>query len=239
MLRTLENMIGYRLVAKDGEIGKVYDFFVDDTVWRLRYLVVETGNWLNRRRILIAPAALGSIDGARREFMVNLTRSQVESGPGIDTDRPVSRQQEMQMNVHYGWPAYWAPEAVVAVPTTLMEFSDDRPRTEGDPHLRSFREIGSYSVIFGGQPVGRAQDFVIEDSTWSLTQMVMQAGGWMGSRLVALPAGSITEISWARRSVTINLSKEALAALPAFDAAAPVNREEAVVYFDYYGRPVG
>jgi hypothetical protein len=94
MQRTLENILGYRLLARDGEIGTVFDFFLDDSVWRLRYLVVETGSWLNRRRVLIAPIALGAIDGVKRAIAVNLTRDQVESSPGLDTDKPVSRQEE-------------------------------------------------------------------------------------------------------------------------------------------------
>ena len=33
--------------ATDGEIGKVKEFYFDDQSWTIRYLIVETGSWLN------------------------------------------------------------------------------------------------------------------------------------------------------------------------------------------------
>jgi hypothetical protein len=41
--------IGYHIQATDGEIGHVEDFFADDQYWTLRYLLVDTRNWLPGR----------------------------------------------------------------------------------------------------------------------------------------------------------------------------------------------
>ena len=60
MLRSAKQMFGYAIEARDGRIGKVEDFYFDDTAWRVRYLIGETGGWLTRKAVLISPAALDS-----------------------------------------------------------------------------------------------------------------------------------------------------------------------------------
>ena len=37
---------GYDIQASDGEIGHVEDFIIDDETWAIRYLVIDTQNWL-------------------------------------------------------------------------------------------------------------------------------------------------------------------------------------------------
>ena len=33
MLRNIKNLLGYKIHARDGTIGEVYDFFFDDEIW--------------------------------------------------------------------------------------------------------------------------------------------------------------------------------------------------------------
>ena len=93
MHRNVNSLIGSRMVASDGEMGKVEEFYFDDQVWIIVYFVVKTGNWLSSRKVLISPYAL--IRGTHRSdtFPVNLTREQIKNSPDIDTELPVSRQQ--------------------------------------------------------------------------------------------------------------------------------------------------
>ena len=60
MLRSTEDILGFRLEATDGHIGTVEDFYFDDQVWSIRYLVADTGRWLPGRRVLISPASSGN-----------------------------------------------------------------------------------------------------------------------------------------------------------------------------------
>ena len=46
MLRSVSELTGYSILATDGQIGKVAEFYFDDITWTIRYLVVDTGNWL-------------------------------------------------------------------------------------------------------------------------------------------------------------------------------------------------
>ncbi len=54
MLR-LQNLQHYTIGANDGEVGQVETVYFDDESWTVRYLVVDTGNWLSGRKVLISP----------------------------------------------------------------------------------------------------------------------------------------------------------------------------------------
>ena len=118
MLRSVSQLRHCTLQAEDGEIGSVYDVLFDDEFWILRYLVVDTGRWLSGRKVLLIPGVLGEPAWPERRLPVSLTRSQVEGSPDIDSDKPVSRQHETELNDYYGWPTYWA--ALEPFPITLQ-----------------------------------------------------------------------------------------------------------------------
>ena len=154
MLRSIKTLLGYTVLAEDGDMGKVRDFCFHDDTWIIRYLVVDTGHWLPGRRVLVTPGALGKPNWEGLNFPVALTREQVEKSPDIDTDKPVSRQQEVALFKHYGWPFYWigvepgpstwppfVPVAPLPVP---LKASPTENEEKADPHLRSFREVKGY-----------------------------------------------------------------------------------------------
>ena len=94
MLWAASTIHGYAIEATDGTIGSVDDFLFSDDSWIIRWAVVDTGNWLPGRRVLLPPNQLKLPDAESRSLSVALTRKQVEDSPEIDRDPPVSRQQE-------------------------------------------------------------------------------------------------------------------------------------------------
>jgi len=123
MLYNLNQLKGLTIKAKDGEIGEVDDFYFDDERWTIRYLVVDTGKWLPGRKVLISPISLGKADRSSQRLEVNLNKKQVENSPGIETDKPVSRQYETSYFNYYGYPYYWTGPQLwgpVAYPGPLM-----------------------------------------------------------------------------------------------------------------------
>ena len=50
---------GYAIKASDGDIGTVSDSLFDDASWLVRWFVVDTGNWLFGRKVLLPPSVLG------------------------------------------------------------------------------------------------------------------------------------------------------------------------------------
>src|ERR1700687_4500270 len=54
VLHKTSELRGYHILATDGEIGHVEDFLIDEADRTLRYLVVDTSNWLGGRSVLIS-----------------------------------------------------------------------------------------------------------------------------------------------------------------------------------------
>ena len=46
MLNSIKKLSGFRILAVDGEAGRVRDVYLDDDQWVVRYLVVDTCDWL-------------------------------------------------------------------------------------------------------------------------------------------------------------------------------------------------
>lgn len=107
MLRSVSDLKGFEVVATDGAIGSVEQFYFDDERWALRYIVVNTGSWLSGRQVLISPFSVLHVDRENKKLQITLTKSQVEKSPNIDTHKPVSRQMEAAHSDYYGYSYYW------------------------------------------------------------------------------------------------------------------------------------
>src|SRR5512138_2669008 len=95
MIHKAKDMQSHQIHATDGEIGKVDELYFDDNAWVVRYMVMDTGTWLERRRVLISPISVRAINWETHEVYVSLTRDQVKNAPNIDMQNPISRQNEM------------------------------------------------------------------------------------------------------------------------------------------------
>jgi hypothetical protein len=100
-------VLGYHIQARDGEIGHVEDLIVDDALWFIRYLVIDTRNWLPGRKVLVAPAWAERVDWAERKVYVDLTRGTIKNSPQFDPSMPVNREYEVRLYDYYGRPSYW------------------------------------------------------------------------------------------------------------------------------------
>jgi sporulation protein YlmC with PRC-barrel domain len=235
MLRSLQSLAGYSVAAEDGAMGKIHNFLFDDHAWIVRYFVIETGSWLRSRRVLISPVAAGPPDWSRGTIPVSLTREQVRDSPDVDTDKPLSRQYEVALSQHYKWPHYWTAEMIFATPPPPVEILEPEVRLEGDPHLRSAREVIGYELDAIDGSVGQVGDFVVDDENWAITHVVAQ----IGKRSVLISPRRIIEVSWPEMRVTARLARAVIENCPEYDPAASVNRKEEIRFYDYHGRPTG
>ncbi len=106
-LRSLREVTGYRIDARDDEVGHVEDFVVDDDAWIIRYMVVDTRNWLPGRKVIVPPRWVEGFDWTDREAHVDLTREQIENSPEFEPGAPVNREYETRLYDYYGRPVYW------------------------------------------------------------------------------------------------------------------------------------
>jgi uncharacterized protein YrrD len=103
-LRSSDEVIGYGIHATDGEIGKVTDYILDDSDWRIDYLVVETGDWLSSKKLLLPAGWIKQVKWDNRIVIVNVTTEQVKNCPDFDASQPVNVADEKILFDYYGRP---------------------------------------------------------------------------------------------------------------------------------------
>ena len=116
MIRSVKRMKRFEILATDGRIGAVDDFYFDDDRWAIRYVVVDTGRWLPGRRVLISPLSVSSTEWNEQRFVLSISRDQVRDSPDIDMHQPVSRRHEQDYLDYYGYPYYWDHRGSVGCP---------------------------------------------------------------------------------------------------------------------------
>lgn len=107
-LRSSDEVIGYYLEARDGDLGHVEDFLVDDESWTIRYMVVDTRNWWPGKKVLVSPEWIERIDWNESKVHVDLTRDGIRNGPEYDPSAPIEREYESRLYDYYGRPRYWS-----------------------------------------------------------------------------------------------------------------------------------
>jgi uncharacterized protein YrrD len=259
MLWSFDELKGFSLRATDGSLGSVHDLLFDDAHWTARWLVVDTA-WLFGRRVLIAPQALGHPDGVAREFPVNLTKDQIKNAPDVDTDRPVNRQHEADLYGYYGYGPYWTtmdnaliggvagvtlpprmplghPERLPANAAAESRAAGARYIDEGDPHLRSAREVIGYTIRGTDDSVGSVADFLIDEQGWAIRYLVVDTGNWLSGRKVLIAPPWVSEVSWATQEVQVTLTRAEIEASPEYNPDMALDRPYEEQLHGHYGRP--
>jgi hypothetical protein len=235
MLRSLENMLGYQIAARNGYIGTLEDFFYLDDSWTIRYLIIAAGGWLNRKQVLLSTSIVQEISDAAREVRVGLTKEQVYSSPDIDTDKPVTRQKELLLAEHYGWEHNWKPEQPLGSDLQPVRMEIEGHLEGSNPHLRSFRELTTYSTA-ENESIGYVVDAIANDLGWGIPSIVVSKSRDVAIDAVLVPAGRVRNIDWTNRTIQFDLEDGAHKAFPPFVPHAPVNQRRIVKVFDYCGR---
>lgn len=109
-LRSTEAVTGYHIDAKDGEVGHLDRFIVDDETWAIRYLEVATKNWWPGKRVLVSPAWVERVSWEESKVFVAVTREAIKTCPEYVDSVPITREYENKLYFHYGRPPYWIEE---------------------------------------------------------------------------------------------------------------------------------
>jgi uncharacterized protein YrrD len=260
MLRSLRDLEKYSIRATDDDIGSVKDFYFDDSTWVIRYLIVDTSAWLPNRKVLISPISMGRPDWGEKILPVKITKQQVKDSPDIDTDKPVSRQHEMNYLGYYGYPYYWgggslwgdgtypysmlegtAEVAKGDSPHALSEKSEQELLTSDknqheDPHLRSCKEVMGYRIEAKDGDIGHIHDMLVDERTWAIRYIVVNTSNWFGGHQVLIVPEWIRNISWSKHMVDVDLTRKQVKDAPIYDPEAAFSRQEEESVYRHYGR---
>lgn len=234
MQRSLNNLIGWNLDATDGRIGTVVDFYFDDETWTIRHLIVKTGTWLSGRTVLISPRVLLKRAWETGLFPVSITRAQVSNSPDIDTDKPVSRQQEAELAKQFPWTDYWVtgfhpggvwgviPSTRVIGRGTIREVEKARIPGE-DVHLRSAMQVKGYRIHASDGDIGHVADFILDDQTWQVSYLLVDTHDWIGGKKVLVAVRHVSEVQWENCKVVTDITVDAIIGSTAIDKWAYVS----------------
>lgn len=248
MIRSLKSLRGDDIVASDGVLGDVHDFFFDDHSWQLRYLVIDTGNWLPGRRVMVSPRSIASIDAKRGKLKVNLSREEIESSPGIAADAPVSRQHEIDLADHFRWPRYWEefPSGVgipPMIPSLQHEAAAAAPygpaeeiRARHDPNLRSAAEVEGYHVAARDGQIGHIDDFLVDDVDWTLRYLVVDTRNWLPGRHVLVAPAWTRGIDWGDQKLLVDADRETIEQAPEYEPGMEIDAALQRRIFEHYGQ---
>ncbi len=250
MLLSVNDLEGYAICATDGIVGHVKDLYFDDQAWVIRYLVVDAGTWLSSRKVLISPIAIGHANWAEKILPVSITKAQVKSSPDIDTDKPVSRQHEIQYLEYYGYPYYWVGAGLwgeglspnimmpgdvgfVSTPHELQSEAQkayvnaEAARHENDdPHLRSCKAVEGYHIHATDGDIGHVKGLLVDEETWAIRYIVVDTSNWwLGHRVLVTPQW-IREVSWTDAKASVGLTRQAVQDAPPYDPAAQLDQKQ-------------
>ena len=100
-LRSARDVTGYYIAARDGDIGHVDDFLVDDRAWAIRYLIVDTRNWWPGKKVALSPEWIKTVSWTDSRVHVDLQREEIKAAPEYDASRPFEREDETRLFEHY------------------------------------------------------------------------------------------------------------------------------------------
>jgi hypothetical protein len=225
MFRGLRGFFGAEVLARDGQIGRVADFYCDDEFWIIRYLSAE-GEPLGDRKALLSMSVIEA-DWDRGEFRAGLSREAIRRSPSVDTERRIMRRHEEELNNYYTWMPYWG---------TASAGPDGRGKAAGREtrsHLVSVADLTLCVVRANDGFVGRIEDFIFNDADHSVRYFVVG----MPARPALVSPWWIDRIDWSAGTVHVNLDRPAIAQSPPFDLDVPLSRDYETELYNHYGRP--
>ena len=168
--------------------------------------MVDVGNWLKRRDVVLPIAALERPDWASRTCHAHLTKEQVSNSPDVDAEMPVSRQQEIAMRDYFGPLASWVDSefGMPAMPTGMKY----PLHTAEVLHLRSTSHMLGYQVWATDGDFGILEGFVMDEASWHLGYLDVKSGDWLQNRSVLVPTRWVQSVSWTEFRIHLHHTKE-------------------------------
>jgi uncharacterized protein YrrD len=248
MKRSINSLLGYTIKGTDGEIGKVEEFYFDDRTSTIRYMVVKTGGWFAGKKVLISLEAFKKPELESKTVSVNLTQEKVKNSPDIDTDKPVSLQQEELMRGYYSWPSYYGYGyglgmygywglgmwGYPAAEEKEMNQMNATAHSNDNPHLRSTHEVIGYDIHATDGVIGEVEDFLVDDNTWKIDFMMIDTGHWFPGKKVLITPDKIKKIDWETGAVIIDTTIGQVKDSPEYDPKQELTEAYTLMLRNHY-----
>ena len=93
------DLVGYKVEASDGGIGKVDSC---STEVNASYLVVDTGPWIFGHKVMLPAGVINHVDHADRKVYVDRSKDQIKAAPEFDPDQYENPEYRDKIGGYYG-----------------------------------------------------------------------------------------------------------------------------------------
>ncbi len=108
---------------------------------------------------------------------------------------------------------------ILELPTTPLPsepVTASGPQPErAETHLRSAQAVNGYHLRAGDETTGHICDFMMDDQSWAIGQLVIKTGHRLSGKEVLIPAKEVCRISYDESTVFVNLTGKAVEQSPA------------------------
>ncbi len=102
-LRSFREVKGYFIKALDDRFGHIHDLIIDDDMWRIVYVVVDTKNFVPwSKRVLLPIETIESISYQNQEASIDLPKDTIKDAPEYDPALAVNAEYERVLYDFYG-----------------------------------------------------------------------------------------------------------------------------------------
>ncbi|HEX2866329.1 MAG TPA: PRC-barrel domain-containing protein [Ignavibacteriales bacterium] len=239
MLHSVKELEGFDILAADGAMGKVYEFYFSDSDWFIQYLIADIGHWLYGKFVLLEPQDLLQPDTEKKIFPVALTKDQVGQSPDISTKKIKIHRNAYLVN-EYGWPNFFeTSEGFYSDVISESELSKDgitrHPREHYDPHLRSTWEITGFRLHASDGEIGHVEDLFFDDSNWRIRYLCVNLRNWLpGGKKVLIPVLLVSRVDAEGQSIYLDIQREKIKHCPEFHSSSLKDarfKEDIMKYF--------
>jgi hypothetical protein len=89
----------------------------------------------------------------------------------------------------------------------------------GDAHLQSTQAVNGYHLEASDGTIGHICDFMMDDQSWAICELVIKTGHRFSGREVQIPTSKVHRISYEKSTVSVNLTSAAVEQSPAHHPA--------------------
>lgn len=100
-LRSMAEVRGYRVQASDGDLGHIEDFLIDQDDWSVRYLAIDTRNWLPGRHVAVPSEWARDIRWSERTVAFRRSREEIRNAPEYSGIGYVTPEYSRNLDEYY------------------------------------------------------------------------------------------------------------------------------------------
>jgi uncharacterized protein YrrD len=188
-------LLDFLVVAKDGNVGYLDDFYLDDKSWIIPYILVESGDWLHRKDVIIANQVIDRVDLSSRRIFLKMTQEQVESSPHIHRGKVISREQEVEYYNHFKGEYYWNKQ-------------------NGITSLHTTKGLMGMGIHTPDSTFGKISDLQFTPVKWTVEHLVVHTHRVLNGKVVLISTKEVAGVDWVNNRVNVRLLEEQIAKAP-------------------------